>query len=75
MIDLNEKYKFPSEFAEFIGHEYACSTSDTHKKVNGQFFTPKLIADFMGNLAVPKSNQISILDPGCGTGILVTTQQ
>ena len=70
MIELKEKYKTPSEFAEFIGLEYACSTSDKHKKDNGQFFTPKQIADFMGNLASPKSNKISILDPGCGTGIL-----
>lgn len=70
MIELKGKYKTPSEFAEFIGHEYACSTSDKHKKENGQFFTPKQIADFMGNLASSKSKIISILDPGCGTGIL-----
>lgn len=70
MIELKEIYKTPSEFAEFIGLEYACSTSDKHKKDNGQFFTPKQIADFMGNLASPKSNKISVLDPGCGTGIL-----
>ena len=70
MIELKEKYKTPSEFAEFIGLEYACSTSDKHKKDNGQFFTPKQIAAFMGNLANPKSNKISILDTGCGTGIL-----
>jgi adenine-specific DNA-methyltransferase len=70
MMELIEKFKTPSEFAEFIGIEYACSTSDKHKKDNGQFFTPKQIADFMGNLASPKSNKISILDPGCGTGIL-----
>ncbi|MBN2636430.1 MAG: Eco57I restriction-modification methylase domain-containing protein [Prolixibacteraceae bacterium] len=70
MMELEEKYKKPSEFAEFIGQEYACSTSDKHKKDKGQFFTSKQIADFMGNLARPKSNKISILDPGCGTGIL-----
>ena len=70
MMELKEKYKLPSDFAEFIGFEYACSTSDKHKKDKGQFFTPKQIADFMGSLANPKSNKISILDPGCGTGIL-----
>ncbi|MFV0592246.1 MAG: Eco57I restriction-modification methylase domain-containing protein [Draconibacterium sp.] len=67
---MKEKYKLPSDFAEIIGFEYAYSTSDKHKKDNGQFFTPKQIADFMGNLASPKSDKISILDPGCGTGIL-----
>lgn len=69
-MELKEKYKYPSEFAEFIGLEYARSTSEIHKKESGQFFTPKQIADFMANLAKPKTNKISILDPGCGTGIL-----
>lgn len=70
MIELMEKHEVPSEFAEFIGLEYSRSTTDKHKKDNGQFFTPKQIADFMGDLASPKSEKISILDPGCGTGIL-----
>ena len=70
MMELKETYKLPSEYAEFIGLEYARSTSDKHKKDSGQFFTPKQISDFMGNLADPKSDKISILDPGCGTGIL-----
>ena len=67
-----DKYqnKPPSEFAEYIGLDYANSTSNKHKKENGQFFTPKLISNFMGDLALPKSNRISILDPGCGTAIL-----
>lgn len=70
MMELKEKYKSPSEFAEFIGFKYARSTSDKHKKESGQFFTPKQISDFMADLACPKSEKISILDPGCGTGIL-----
>jgi adenine-specific DNA-methyltransferase len=70
MIELKEKYNLPSEFAEYIGLEYANLTTDKHKKESGQFFTPKQIADFMGDLAKPKSNKISILDPGCGTAIL-----
>ena len=70
MIELNKKYKLPSEFAEFIGLDYANSTSNKHKKESGQFFTPKLISDFMDDLTRPKSNKISILDPGCGTAIL-----
>jgi len=70
MIELNEKYNLPSEYAEFIGLTYAISTSDKHKKDNGQFFTPKQISDFMANLAKPNLDKISILDPGCGTAIL-----
>ena len=70
MIELNEKYNLPSEYADYIGLTYATSTSDKHKKDNGQFFTPKQISDFMANLAKPNSDKISILDPGCGTAIL-----
>lgn len=70
MIELNEKYNLPSEYADFIGLSYAKSTTDKHKKDNGQFFTPKQISDFMANLAKPNSDKISILDPGCGTAIL-----
>ncbi len=70
MINLIEKYKLPSKYAEYIGLSYANSTSEKHKKENGQYFTPKSISDFMGNLAKPKATKISILDPGCGTAIL-----
>ncbi|MDD2636356.1 MAG: Eco57I restriction-modification methylase domain-containing protein [Bacteroidales bacterium] len=70
MTKLKENCKLPSEFAEFIGHKYAISTSDKHKKDIGQFFTSKQIAHFMANMADPKSRRISILDPGCGTAIL-----
>lgn len=64
------RYKSPSEYAEKAGLDYANSTNGKHKKENGQFFTPKLIADYMGGLAEPKSHKISILDPGCGIAIL-----
>ncbi len=67
---IKEKFNLPSEYANFIAISYAKSTTDKHKKVNGQFFTPKQISDFMANLAKPISDKISILDPGCGTGIL-----
>lgn len=70
MTKTELKYKFPSEYAEKIGFEYSNSTSNEHKKESGQFFTSKEISDFMGNLAQPKSDKISILDPGCGTAIL-----
>ena len=67
---LNKKYSLPSQFSEAVGHTYSSLTSEKYKKNIGQFFTPKLIADFMGNLAKPKTEKISILDPGCGTAIL-----
>lgn len=70
MIKVKTKYKFPSEYAEKIGYDYSSLTSSEHKKESGQFLTPKIISDFMGNLAQPKKSEISILDPGCGTAIL-----
>lgn len=70
MNGIESRYKSPSEYAEKTGLDYAKSTNGKHKKENGQFFTPKLIADFMGGLAEPKSHKISILDPGCGIAIL-----
>lgn len=70
MTGTELKYKLPSEYAEKVGFDYANSTTDKHKKDTGQFFTSKVIADFMGNLAQPTSDYISILDPGCGTAIL-----
>lgn len=70
MMEIHEKYNLPSELAEAVGLKYASSTSEKHKKFNGQFFTSKQIADFMGDLANPSLDRISILDPGSGTGIL-----
>lgn len=60
----------PSEYAEKVGLDYSSQTSDAHKKQNGQFFTSGSIAHFMGSMAQPKYGHISILDPGCGLGIL-----
>ncbi|MDR0415430.1 MAG: Eco57I restriction-modification methylase domain-containing protein [Prevotellaceae bacterium] len=60
----------PSSYADRLGAGYAVSVSQGFKKDNGQFFTPKKIADFMGSLASTGKKQIDILDPGCGTAIL-----
>ncbi|CAA0239212.1 N-6 DNA methylase [Tenacibaculum maritimum] len=61
----------PSQFADRLGVEYASSVSKEHKKGKGQFFTPTEISSFMGRIASqPKSKNIIILDPGCGTAIL-----
>lgn len=41
------------------------------RKTYGQFFTSKATAEFMAKLfSLPKKQNISILDPGAGTGIL-----
>jgi len=61
----------PSLFADSLGLQYTSTVNKEHKKKEGQFFTPNEIANFMGKIASsPKSNHLSILDPGCGTAIL-----
>jgi len=72
ILDLKfEQTILPSRYADYLGVQYSSIISKGHKKVNGQFFTPTEISDFMGKIASkPKSNEIAILDPGCGTAIL-----
>ncbi|MBN1639485.1 MAG: Eco57I restriction-modification methylase domain-containing protein [Ignavibacteriales bacterium] len=62
--------ELPVDYADRIGLSYSVYVSQYHKKNKGQFLTPSPIARFMGKLAESNKNQISILDPGCGTAIL-----
>jgi len=62
----------PSAYADRLGIQYTSHVSNIHKKDLGQFFTPKIIAKFMGEFAVSNSDKVKILDPGCGIGILST---
>lgn len=62
--------ELPSDFADRLGLIYNTKVDQSHKKSAGQFFTPVEIARFMGKQAELSNNEISILDPGCGTGIL-----
>jgi adenine-specific DNA-methyltransferase len=62
----------PTIFAYNIALQYAKDVSSSRKKELGQFFTPLEIANFMAdkiNINTNK-NEIKILDPGFGTGIL-----
>src|SRR5690554_7396228 len=66
-----KKTNLPSQFADLLGLQYTATVSKEHKKGEGQFFTPREISSFMGSIASePKSKNITILDPGCGTAIL-----
>jgi len=68
-----EEQELPSHFAYRLGEYYATLNTAEHKKVRGQFFTPLEIASFMTSLMQNNKSDISILDPGCGTGILSVT--
>ncbi len=60
----------PSEYADRLGVFYASKITDEHKKDLGQYFTPLPVAKFMANFCNVEKEQIKILDPGCGVGIL-----
>lgn len=49
---------------------HAIETSELHKKNFGQYFTPYAIAEFMASLFPVSNNDLNILDPGTGIGIL-----
>ena len=52
------KNESPTSFAERLGEAYADSVSKDHKKKNGQFFTPKEIAQFLLKIALLNSHSI-----------------
>lgn len=64
------KQELPSDFADRLGIYYTQQVTITHKKVNGQFFTPIPIARLLASFCDLSKTKIKILDPGCGTAIL-----
>jgi adenine-specific DNA-methyltransferase len=74
MIDhstiLPLKNELPSSYAERLGVHYSSQVDGSHKKKNGQYFTPLAIARFMASFCDCKKPTVRILDPGCGTAIL-----
>lgn len=62
--------ELPSEYADRLGVSYANEVNAKHKKDNGQFFTPLPISHLMASYCDFKSENLRILDPGCGTGVL-----
>ncbi|MGI6524665.1 MAG: N-6 DNA methylase [Bdellovibrionota bacterium] len=59
------------DYVENSTNVYVESKSKENRKSYGQFFTSKEIAVFMANLfEIPQKEELHILDPGAGTGIL-----
>lgn len=50
--------------------EYTNNHSKDERKDKGQFFTPRLIVDFMASKAVKEAGHLSVLEPGAGNGLL-----
>ncbi|MGE8433102.1 Eco57I restriction-modification methylase domain-containing protein [Chryseobacterium joostei] len=62
----------PSVYADRLGNYYSDLVTTTHKKENGQYFTPINLASFIADFNKIDKKKIKILDPGCGIGILST---
>lgn len=62
--------ELPSDFADRLGIYYTQQVTTNHKKANGQFFTPTLIARLLASFCDISKTKVRILDPGCGTVIL-----
>ena len=60
-------------FVEKSNSEYLSSLNGESRKNIGQVFTPAPIAKFMADMFDINKKDISILDPGAGTGILTAT--
>ncbi len=62
----------PVQVCQISGDWYVAQTSLTRRHSAGQYFTPPLVARYMAYLAGTLGDQLRILDPGAGTGILVS---
>src|SRR6266566_174118 len=60
----------PVQVCQIVGEWYVTRTSDVRRHDAGQFFTPPIVARYMANLAGILDNQLHVLDPGTGVGIL-----
>ena len=59
------------DFTEGLTNEYIKKTCPLYRKKKGQYFTPKVISEFMAEQfdGISKKKEIRILDPGAGIGI------
>lgn len=67
---MSKRVLLPSQLSEELGFKYTSSKSIGFKKSYGQYLTPIAVANFMAKLIKRSKQDISILDPGAGTGIL-----
>ena len=65
--------ELPSLYADRIGELYSLNNTQEYKKKNAQFFTPPSISNLMSSFSKIFKDNIRMLDPACGTGILACT--
>ena len=60
----------PTAYADRIGEWYAARRSDRHRKDYGLFLTPVPAADFMAGQITADAQNVRVIDPAAGAGIL-----
>ena len=60
----------PVAYSSLLAQQRARASQAEAKKNLGQFFTPQPIAAFMAALCTVETAELTVLDPGAGTGIL-----
>ncbi len=60
----------PIEVCQIVGDWYVAHSDDARRREAGQFFTPPIVARYMANAAGALHNEMRVLDPGAGVGIL-----
>jgi adenine-specific DNA-methyltransferase len=60
----------PIEVCQTLGEWYKNHRGEAYRHDAGQFFTPSIVACYMANLTGTLRNQMRVLDPGAGVGIL-----
>ena len=61
----------PTIYADRIGEWYVTHKSDEYRKEYGLYLTPTLVADFMAKQIKVTGENLRVLDPAAGGGILV----
>lgn len=69
-IPARKKHEGLVEYAERLSTLYSNAFTSNDRKPKGQFFTPRQVSTFMAGLFDISRDEIAVLDPGAGTGVL-----
>ncbi|MCX6355198.1 MAG: N-6 DNA methylase, partial [Candidatus Aureabacteria bacterium] len=58
---------------DYVRNSFNSATSRTDRSKIGQFLTPAAIAQFMSSMFEAGFQEVRILDPGAGAGVLFAT--
>src|SRR5260370_33588861 len=60
----------PIDVCQIVGEWYVACSDDSRRREAGQFFTSSIVARYMANAAGALHNEMRVLDPGAGVGML-----